>query len=445
MIFSMSETLRSLPDIEFPTNPIERMGLVLSGAINSGPKSTLVMLFPSSREYIENSDLTASFREVVSKSKTPFADATSSWLIPYCKYSLEDVGLVAQILEIDHAGVVIPIGYRLTEAGEKYGVPAAARALYFESQYKDISLYKVFGQTASRGKEKLTSKVRAPALRAEILLCLEDNKDSQLSVKRIKSLISPQHELEAVEAALSTLEREKCVKITKSPSAHYMAYELSGKQDLVPSKYIKGEQSIDIMNCAKSICLTNGTVTTEDIFDALYAKYQSKQKDPYRFKRYIREILSKLVKYGFLKKQGKWKWAELFIENTEKGSIISHEFLSPLLSIMQEQDSEENARIVNVVRGDLSAYALNAIDRYYPHSPGYMRKHMAEVDSQILMLLAIDQAVQEGLTMNDFVELTGEKPKSLSHRLDKLIKRKLIRIEGKTKSHGYRYFIIPQQ
>ena len=141
----------------------KRLGSVLS-SVNVGPKSATLLLLPYG-SYISPGDLVKNFKSVVRGSGM---DQTSFITAPhYCEASLAPIGLVAKAYTIDYFGKDIVAGFELTDAGRRYGIPAAALALHFENQYQ-TSLYPVLGQINTRYPEQH----RGPYSRAMILSLL---------------------------------------------------------------------------------------------------------------------------------------------------------------------------------------------------------------------------------------------------------------------------------
>jgi hypothetical protein len=111
----------------FPSDPLERVGNMLT-AFNASAKAITQLIVthaPATRL-----ELSKRFEEVVAGTELETTDSYN--VNVYCFYTLCPLGLVAE--ETMPANVRVPyvIKYSLTEAGSKYGQPAAAFFLAFE-------------------------------------------------------------------------------------------------------------------------------------------------------------------------------------------------------------------------------------------------------------------------------------------------------------------------
>ena len=114
-------------ELPFPEDRDKRLGSVLS-SVNVGPKSVTLLLLPYG-SYISPGDLVNNFRSVVRGSemeKTSFITAPH-----YCEYSLEPIGLVAKQYTIDYFGKDVVVGFELTDAGRRYGIPCGSTCTAF--------------------------------------------------------------------------------------------------------------------------------------------------------------------------------------------------------------------------------------------------------------------------------------------------------------------------
>ncbi len=148
----------------FPEEPELRLKQCLS-VINTSPKCVTMFLIPGQGQFIEPKELRKEFARVNSGSVFEAADTRTAEV--YCQYSLKPHGMLIEEISFIQTGSRRVLGYSLTEAGEKYGKPAAAIALLFEFQNK-FSLFEVFG---SSNEPKNTGN-SSPYVRAKILTFL---------------------------------------------------------------------------------------------------------------------------------------------------------------------------------------------------------------------------------------------------------------------------------
>jgi DNA-binding MarR family transcriptional regulator len=85
----------------------------------------------------------------------------------YCKNSLFPIGMVAREEILEDGSINALIGYSITEAGIKYGLPIAAFSLAYAHE-NDVSLFSILGPTSSQGDS------RAPSNRIKILKFLRN-------------------------------------------------------------------------------------------------------------------------------------------------------------------------------------------------------------------------------------------------------------------------------
>lgn len=98
--------------------------------------------------------------------------------LAYCRTTLFPIGMVAREEITRDEGDSISVGYSLTDAGRKYGLPIAAFSLRYAVD-NDLSLFTILGSTASSGE------VRSPIVRARIIKALADKDLSEIELKRL--------------------------------------------------------------------------------------------------------------------------------------------------------------------------------------------------------------------------------------------------------------------
>lgn len=152
--------------MEFPKDLEGRLNAIVGGVVNSELKSATLLALddvPADAEEIK-----ARVREIAGEGYLPRSTAFGS----YCHNSFFPIGLVARESVIRDEGGFEGIGYSLTDAGKKYGVPIAEFSLDWAVR-NNWSLYEILGSTASPGKS------RAPMNTIKILETLA-NKERNL-------------------------------------------------------------------------------------------------------------------------------------------------------------------------------------------------------------------------------------------------------------------------
>src|SRR6266849_10984775 len=119
----------------FPTDPLERVGNILT-AYNASAKAITQLIV--TRAPATRLELSKRFEEVVAGTELEETDSYN--VNKYCFHSLCPLGLVAEETMPVYHRHPYTITYALTEAGARYGQPAAAAFLTFE-QENGISLF----------------------------------------------------------------------------------------------------------------------------------------------------------------------------------------------------------------------------------------------------------------------------------------------------------------
>lgn len=144
-------------ETEFPTDPEKRFEAVFSAIGNSEAKCLTLLCL--SQSPLTKGDLHQKFlAESGSVWKTNKAIQAS-----YCQNTLIPIGLVAEADTLHYGALEYVTGFRLTEAGQKYGQPIAAYLLEKSSQLPH-SLLRIFGPTSKGPGETRSVLTRAKLL-----------------------------------------------------------------------------------------------------------------------------------------------------------------------------------------------------------------------------------------------------------------------------------------
>lgn len=385
--------------VEFPKDPQERWGALLS-SFNTGTKAVTLLLLPDG-SYISSGDLATRFRELVVG--TAMASVDSKTSTSYCLHTLCPIGLVAREYTIDRFGSQQLVGFGLTAAGKEYGMPAACLTLDFEDKHK-ISLYQVLGATQNSS----TEVQRAPYTRALILQLLSKANQSLREADIVQELKIP---LPVAGSSLSGLKRAGAITyeaVTFQTGETQVSYSFkeSPISEIKPyGNYSKMTQRI--AQICQELATGGLAITQESVYRGIPKEITNRwQKKSLRM--VINNMLSHLADQGYLQR-GQFKGSEKLssAKITAKGRLIVDGFLTPLLGLACDDNIEReriNKEVVPKVLANRFLYAQNSARLYYPHSQSFkIREHLANIEKIKNFLLANSV----GLTAVDFSEMTG--------------------------------------
>ena len=229
----------------------------------------------------------------------------------YCSDTLYPIGTVAKEEIIADNGITRSCAYRLTDAGEKYGLPLAAFALDWAIKHKQ-SLFSTLGSTISPGKS------RAPFNRAKMLEILAETSDITESSLGNRIDISPS----AIVTHCRALQRQGLVQFASV-----------GKY----SEH-RGSHIYEFLNNERKPQTVESRVTlTEQVYTAIKelqrANYHTiAEKVVYPHPSNISRVLSALESQGILKRSSPWivKEKRSSISITPQGRAFVTLFLSPV-------------------------------------------------------------------------------------------------------------------
>lgn len=418
---------------EFPIDPFDRMDRILGGAINMGPKSVLMMLLPNFGGYISTGDLGDRFRQVIGNSDPYFSSVRNDVLAAYCDQSLNSVGLVAKIYKASPTDSAY--GFSLTEAGDKYGKRSAALALKFEFDNPDISLYSIFGQTATTSKKDH----RAPGLRARILIELNNSGNTAIDIPTLAQRLG--QNIETVTQALKILEDQACLEKQSGGSIYQFAKD---NVDKTPAYKRYPRLSEAIYKIIQDVRKQKGFLSLEELITKVISQYEGTWNKKNLINA-IRLIMNDFVRQGvFLENKSGKKGSTNFYNISQKGSLIVNNFLNPLYLLMIDDvtfTESFDRQVVEIVEKNLEAYAKASVRRYSPYSKGQARKEKGDIITKIVELLTIFG--QSGATMKDIINATGHRNRmTISCYLKIMEQQSVIEKVTTLNPKEYRYRII---
>ena len=438
---------KSLRKEEFPFMEAsdKRLGSILS-SINVGPKSATLLLLPYG-SYISPGDLVKNFKSVVKGSgmeKTSFITAPH-----YCEYSLAPIGLVAKEHTIDYFGRDVVVGFELTDAGRRHGIPAASLALHFENQYQ-TSLYPVLGQINTRYPEHQ----RGPYTRAKILSLLFEREGHLREADICQELgisLSVAHKtfLALVKAGVITYE-----SVNKNTDKTQVTYRKNVYDQAKVKPYIvrSGSKIISSMpTLTKTVMDISDQLTKEGIpisQASVYSRLQEGQLTARKNKKSLRSsisgVLSHLDSQGFLSRTGfKGSVVESRLEITPLGTNVVQDFIIPLTGLVNDDESVRgriDREIVPEVIGKLSMYARNSAELYYPYSVSFKNRQTEENLGRLTKILSEEATGDSrGITVTELAEKIGLNINTVSSYLTTLGKTRKIE---KLREKGVDYYKI---
>ncbi len=152
-----SADIRLRREEPFPEDPEKRFEAVFASIGNSEAKCVALLCLSESQ--ISSEDLRMKFLLTTSRAWKISRGVPTAW----ARQSLVPIGMVAEVDTLSQGSLEYVLGFRLTEAGRKFGQPIAAY-LIAESQHLPHSLGEIFGQTATGSGE-----TRAVVNRARVL------------------------------------------------------------------------------------------------------------------------------------------------------------------------------------------------------------------------------------------------------------------------------------
>lgn len=381
---------------EFPTDRMERLGAVLS-VVHAGPKSYLLRALPENGDLADLSDLSAMMASVVKQTNFKYSINTLRLVQDYLEQSLVNIGMVVKVLNVEAAGHQIPVAYGLTQAGIRYGIPAASMALVFEQENPDISLYEVFGSTSSHSNLER----RAPIDRAMILMYMQ-------AMDRPVSYPDIHHNLPHVDKTVAWQSLQNLTLsgvIERVTSVDGYVVPPVGERDHAATELFPDEKVV--YDACKMIVRERKVVSLDRLLG-----FMGLLNDP--------EVVS-VIQYTLTVLTQKHLLAEHYRNEygfTPTGRIIVSNFLTPLMQLVSDEPIEGLADIVTGVGRNLPMYAINAIDHYAPHARATKRQELAKVTPLILACVA---DFPEGITLQDLAKNLDQKWQSLRSYIEKMV------------------------
>ncbi|MEK6935018.1 MAG: hypothetical protein AABW46_04015 [Nanoarchaeota archaeon] len=347
----------------FPEDLEGRLNAILN-VVNTELKAlTLLHLDDTPRS---GQEIKARVRETVGKGiYLPRYDAFSD----YCHKTLFPIGTVAEKDVIYEDSERIVTGYKLTEAGKKYGMPIVAFTLDYIARNR-ISMYNILGSTQSYGKS------RSPFNRTKILDLLRTGVLREVDLAKMLDLNK-----------IPILQHLKSLK--KIGFIQYDSVgELSkGSKGIFIYQWLEGKKVTEVVAVDKKPILTRKVA---EKLKELKESDRNQLAGLLEYNRWnVSTILSGLERQGIVKSK-KWKGGELLSEASllDKGKRFVDDHLEKVKDALSEGPAlEEMHSLLEQLINDpdkLSEYSRIAIEEYKKVSPAINKKPLEETNEKIL-------------------------------------------------------------
>ena len=390
----------------FPADPLERVGNILA-AYNASSKALAHLLV--TRAPATRLELSKRFEVIVAG--TALEETDSYNVNRYCRHSLCPLGLVVHEQLPASGRYGYQITYALTDAGRKYGQPAAAAFLEFERKY-GFSLFPIFGSTHST----MVDGPKPPLTRALILCELMSGSkraiDLTKRLNRSELAIGRSLHLLARSGAISyeTLNQktqETQVTLTLGKRAPDRVVPVGGYSRLTPL----------IVDICLSLEKRRVPITHSAVRTMVRKKHQSRGTDT-SLSSSIATVLSGLIQQGYLKRKKFSQHTKSMATITPKGRCVVTELIQPLMKAMQERGQllSWQRDLLPKVLTHLSEYAEQTGNLYYPLSKS--RDKLARQERLELLLKLLQTG--NGKTVNQLARTLRISKVTVSQYLSQL-------------------------
>lgn len=284
----------------------------------------------------------------------------------YCHATLLPIGMIAEEVTIQEDAENVVVGYRLTEAGKKYGLPIAAFTLDWVYMH-DQSLFEILGPTGSKGKS------RSPENRIKILE--ELGKGNALREADLVRIIWNSKK-GSLTSHLNQLKKTGLIQFDSCGEMNKPIIVYRHMRDLEDSERICGAKTFPrrIVKLLKE----KGNLTTPEVTKILNVP-----------ERYVTTTLSRLATKRVI---GRGKWKGRVIQSrvnlTSKGKRFLEEYIDPIKDALDDGPwLNQMNETLGVLRQDnkiFGEYLRTAINLYRPLSPNLNKKSKEETDRKIL-------------------------------------------------------------
>lgn len=342
----------------FPSDQEQRLEAVLAGFMNAETKQILVMLLNSG--ITELGSLIDQFSEATGKSWTRHQSLGN--LTNYMAYSIDTIGFVAHPVVIRQPFGDVDVGYALTEAGMRYGLPLGAFGLNLSNKI-GLSLHQILGSTSTSGDS------RSPYNRFRVLeeLLKGDCRIKDLAFALNLASISKRHLKQLKEAGLVEFD---------SLSPEDKGWAVYAWVKGVPSD-AKPVNTLTTLTRQVADCFfKQSQAEYNQAFLQLSEEPMYKETSKMQLKKRIKTVVSGLAEQGLIKKLTDYKSSSVLshVSLTESGREFAGEFTRKVRSAMRDEGELEAMR--RIYQGYVSnpsrfrEHATRGMELYLPVSLG---------------------------------------------------------------------------
>lgn len=371
---------------EFSNEAWEETGQVLSG-INNGVKAGLFLEIAQNTPpdtYMPVDTIVERFKKIFQGTElleafSEHRSNTKKHVMEYSKRSLCDVGLLTEEYKINERGVKNIVGHGVTERGRKIGIPIALSVLWYENKTNQ-SLYPALGQTSSNGE------TRAPSNKAWVLDYLVRHPYGSREADLVTTLGIPQRIIGANLKQLRDSGMIDYKAIAFNTGITQIRYEKIEGKDLANAALYPPDRALQ----NQIIKILQGSVESisgADVLERFPDEFKQRCKT---LKDRITSILSYLSTRGYLARvdgfKGGNKQSDVFL--IPKGRDLYTRIVYPALLLSSGGSlSETHLSHLHEASNNLSLYACNSAELYYPHSASNKIRKFTENRLKVLEIL----------------------------------------------------------
>ncbi len=367
----------------FPADPLERVGNLLAAFNASAKAITQLIVTPAPATRLA---LSKRFEEIVAG--TALEETDSYNVNRYCFHSLCPLGLVAEEKMPSPGRFPYVITYALTQAGLRYGQPAAAAFLTFE-QENGLSLFSVLGPTLST-----TPDDPKPPLTRALLLC-ELAKGS----KRASELADILHRGESVT-------KRSLARLALAGAITYSSLNTRTGETQVTFSLAKAADShIEPVKGLTKLTLTIALICvelskrhipiTQSTVSATLQEKQKRRGSDETMRKMVSDVLAGLDKQQFLNRAQFSRENKSIATITAKGLCVVEKLINPLMEAMQDGATLKRWQysLLPRVQREMPIYVEQTVDLYYPLSKSQDKQDRVDKLAQLQEILQTSSGV----------------------------------------------------
>lgn len=369
---------------EFPSSLEERMRVL--SCVNSGVKTWLLLTMKQMGGSAGIDDLKTPFAEHIQRTGYEYTIETSQLLHDFIKMNFIEIGLIARV-QPNSARYSSPIGYELTEAGYKYGIPAAMLSIYAEN-ILDRSLYPILGNTSTSSAEN----VRSPMVRADIIRTLSAAGPlTYSSLVQQLQFVSESNRL----APLQVLVQQGIVVESKSAS------QLYHKEDLTDSSYEV------ILHACRQVHSSSLPMTVENIYTAMGLPQDEQLYTS------VTKAVEFLAVNSLLPGINKMQYSLSPI-----GEKLNTLHIEPMIGLLNDTLPDSYDNLIEFVLHNFNRLSTHSIELYAPFARSTIRREFADIQHMIVGFMSTQS---EPVSLITLAKALCRNPNGMRGAIDQLL------------------------